>query len=98
MNQIKTREFEFDGFILEQQLLESMIQLKSFDLYMQIERNLPFYVEDFLSTFQFDHHWIFGMHQTYFYTLTFHFDQLNNFTDFDQIESSKENIFNSSQI
>jgi hypothetical protein len=98
LNQIKTREFQFDGFILEQQLLESMIQLKSFHLYMQVKRNLPFYVEDFLSTFQFDHHWTFGMHQTYFYTLPFHFDQLNNFTDFDQIESSKENIFNSSQI
>jgi hypothetical protein len=100
-NQIKTREFQFDGFILQQQLLESMIQLKPFHLYMQVERNLPFYVEDFLPTFQsqfwFNHHWTFGMHQTYLYTLPFHFDQLKNFSDFDQIESSNSNIFNSLQ-
>jgi hypothetical protein len=68
---------------------------------MQVERNLPFYVEDFLSTFQsqfwFNHHWTFGMHETYLYTLPFHFDQLKNFSDFDQIESSNSNIFNSLQ-
>jgi hypothetical protein len=98
-SQIQTRKFQFDGFILQQQLLESMIELKSFHLYMQVERNLSFDVERFLSTFQtqfwLDHNWTFGMHETYLYTLPFHFDQLNDFIDFDQIKSSNSNIFNS---
>jgi hypothetical protein len=100
-NQIKTREFQFDGFILQQYLLESMIQLKSFHLYMQVERKSSFYVKRFFSTFQtqfwLDHHWIFGMHETYLYTLPFHFDQLNDFSDFDQIKSSNPKILNSLQ-
>jgi hypothetical protein len=50
-NQIKTCEFQFDGFILQQKFLESMIQLKSFQLYMQLD-NQPKNIECFLSTFQ----------------------------------------------
>jgi hypothetical protein len=100
-SQIKTRELQFDGFILQQQLLESMIELKSFHLYMQVERTYSFDVEYFLSTFQtqfwFDHHWIFGMHGKYLYTLPFHFDKLKDFIDFNRIKSSNSKIFNSLQ-
>jgi hypothetical protein len=99
-NQIKSYEFQFNGFILQQQLLESMIELKSFHLYMQLWKE-PIDIESFLSTFQtqfwFDHHWIFGMHGKYFYTLPFHFDQLKDFIDFDQIKSSNSKMFNSLQ-
>jgi hypothetical protein len=82
-NQIKTPEYQFNGLILQQQLLE------------------PIDVKRFLSTFQtqfwFDHHWTFGIHGTYLYTLPFHFDQLNDVSGFDQIKSSNSKIFNSLQ-
>jgi hypothetical protein len=81
LHQIKTRGFQIDGFILQQQLLESMIQMKSFHLYMKLE-NEPIDIERFLSTFQtqfwFDHHWTFGIHGTYLYILPFHFDKLKD--------------------
>jgi hypothetical protein len=100
LDQLKTREFQFDGFILQQQLLESMIQLKSFHLFMELDKQ-PVDIERFLSIFQtqfwLDHHWTFGMHKTYLYTLPFHFDQLKDFSDFDQIKSSNSKILNSLQ-
>jgi hypothetical protein len=67
---------------------------------MQLEKE-PRDIERFLSTFQtqfwFDHHWTFGMHRTYLYTLPFHFDKLKDFIDFDRIKSSNSKIFNSLQ-
>ncbi len=84
LNKISTNAFQFDGFTLQQQFLESMIQLKSFHLYTQLEKE-PRDIERLLSTFQtqfwFNHHWTFGMHGTYLYTLPFHFDKLKDFID-----------------
>jgi hypothetical protein len=67
---------------------------------MQLEKE-PRDIERFLSTFQtefwFDHHWTFGIHETYLYTLPLHFDKLKDFIDFDRIKSSNSKIFNSRQ-
>jgi hypothetical protein len=75
-------------------------QLKSSDLYMQSNK-VPIDIGHLLPIFQthfwFDHHWIFGAHGTYLYTLTFHFDKLKDFTNFDQIQSSNSKIFSSLQ-
>ncbi|CAF3867497.1 unnamed protein product [Rotaria sp. Silwood1] len=100
LNEIYTGEFQFDGFTLQQQFLESMIQLKSFHLYTQFYKE-PVNVESFLSTFQtqfwFDHHWTFGIHETYLYTIPFYFDNMKDFIDFDQIKSNNSVILNSSK-
>jgi hypothetical protein len=51
LNNIQIKEFQFNGFILKQQLLKSMIQLKSFHLYAKFDQQL-IDVEDILSTFE----------------------------------------------
>ncbi|CAF4359610.1 unnamed protein product [Rotaria sp. Silwood2] len=75
-----------------------MIQLKSFHLYAEFNKE-PMNVESFLSTFQtqfwFDHHWTFGIHETYVYTIPFHFDNVKDFIDFDQIKSNNSVVLNS---
>jgi hypothetical protein len=67
-------EFPFNNIEL-QQLLESMIELKQFHLYAKLNKN-QIDVDEILSRFKqqfwFDHHWFFGMHGEYFYTLPFH--------------------------
>ncbi|CAF4976665.1 unnamed protein product, partial [Rotaria sp. Silwood1] len=77
-----------------------MTQLKSFHLYTQFNKE-PVNVESFLSTFQtqfwFDHHWTFGIHETYLYTIPFYFDNMKDFIDFDQIKSNNSVILNSSK-
>ncbi|CAF1333305.1 unnamed protein product [Rotaria sp. Silwood1] len=77
-----------------------MTQLKSFHLYTQFNKE-PVNVESFLSTFQtqfwFDHHWTFGIHETYLYTIPFHFDNMKDFIEFDQIKSNNSVILNSSK-
>ena len=99
--QLKNYGLDLDGFILEQQFLHSMTQLKFFHLYIQLYRE-PTNVEHFLSTFQtkfwLDHHWTFGMHEGYLYTLPLVHGTLTNFNNFDEIKSSNPEIFNSSQI
>jgi len=66
-HKIKARGLKFDGLMLQQQLLEPMIHLKSFHLYIQLAEKLM-NVEHFLSTFEtqfwFDHQWTLGMHET----------------------------------
>lgn len=75
-----------------------MIQLISFDRYMQLDGCI-FDVKPILLTFQsqlwIDHHWTFARHGKYLYTKPFHFYQLNDLIDFDQIESSNSNVLNS---
>lgn len=92
--------YELNGSILQQQLLESMIELKSFHLYMQLDQ-IPRNIESFLSTFQtqfwLDHDWIFGIYKTYLFTLPFHFDKLKDYINFDEIVSSNPTILNSTQ-
>ncbi len=98
LNETNIDRFQFDGFTLQQQFLKSMIQLKSFHFYAQLGRK-PMDVEKLLSTFQtqfwFDHHWTFGIHETYLYTLPFHFDKLQGLIDFNQIKSSNSKILDS---
>jgi hypothetical protein len=84
--------YRFDGNTFQQQLLESMTQLRTFHFYARLNRERFINVNNFLSTFEnqfwFDHHWSIGIHGKYFYTLPFHFDQLNDFIDFDLIKSN----------
>ena len=79
---------QFNGHLLEQQLLKSLIQLKHFHFYVKFsEESVD--IETILSTFEtrfwLDHHWSIGMHQNFIYTLPFHFNQ---FVDFDKIHST----------
>jgi hypothetical protein len=91
----ETNEFQFNGILLQQQLLESMIKLKKFHLYVKLLKD-PVDVKYLLSTFKnqfwFDHNWSIGMHGKYLYTLPFHFDKLDGF---DHIVSSNSTILNS---
>jgi hypothetical protein len=90
LNYIQSKDYQFDGYTLEKQLLNSMIQLKSFHLYVKFDEE-PIDIEHLLSTFEnrfwIDHHWSIGMHKNYLYTLPFHFDKLEDFIDFDHIKS-----------
>ena len=100
LHQAKADNSFFTGSILQQRFLESMTRLKSFHLYVKLNIQ-PANVESFLSTFQtpfwLDHHWTLAMHDSYLYTLPFHFDTLNGFTDFDQITSSDPHTLSSLQ-
>jgi hypothetical protein len=91
--------YRFDGNTLQQQLLESMTQLKTFHFYARLDLERFINVNNFLSTFEnqfwFDHHWSIGIHGQYFYTLPFHFDKLNDFIDFDHIKSNNLMILQS---
>lgn len=49
----------------------------------------------FKTQFWLDHHWTLGTHETYLYTLPFHFDTLKDFIDFDEIQSSNAKILDS---
>jgi hypothetical protein len=90
LNYIETKDYQFDGYTLEKQLLNSMIQLKSFHLYVKFDQE-PVDIEHLLSTFEnrfwIDHHWSIGMHKNYLYTLPFHFEKLKDFINFDHIKS-----------
>ncbi|CAF1316572.1 unnamed protein product [Rotaria sordida] len=90
-------DIQFNGIQLQQQLLESMIQLKQFHLYANLWDYL-LDIKSILSTFEnqfwFDHNWSIGMHGHYLYTLPFHFDKLYDFIDFDDIKSNNSNILN----
>ncbi|CAF1495878.1 unnamed protein product, partial [Rotaria sordida] len=75
-----------------------MTDLKSFHFYTQFNKE-PLDVESFLSTFQtqfwIDHHWTFGIYETYLYTIPYHFNNLKGFIDFDRIKSNNLEILNS---
>jgi hypothetical protein len=91
LNQIGTNEqFQFNGITLQQQLLNSMVQLKTFHLYAQFDQE-PVDVEHLLSTFEnrfwLSRQWSIGIYGKYLYTLPFHFDKLEDFIDFDHIKS-----------
>ncbi|CAF1342136.1 unnamed protein product [Rotaria sordida] len=90
-------DIQFNGIQLQQQLLESMIELKQFHLYANLWDYL-LDIKSILSTFEnqfwFDHNWSIGMHGHYLYTLPFHFDKLYDFIDFDDIKSNNSNILN----
>jgi hypothetical protein len=76
-----------------------MTQLRTFHFYTRVHRGPFIGLENFLSTFKnqfwFDHHWSIGIHGEYLYTLPFHFDQLNDFIDFDLIKSNDLMILHS---
>ena len=90
----------FTDSTFEQQLLQTMVQLKSLHLYLRLDAN-PVNVKSFLSIFQtpfwHDHHWTLAIHGSYLYTLPFHFETLYDFVDFKQIESSNPNALSSCQ-
>ena len=69
------------------------IQLKIFRFYVRLEQSPQSSVE-FLTTF-IDANWPFGMHGSYLYTLPFPFNQLDDFIDFDHIQSTNSTIVNS---
>ena len=77
-----------DGIVLQQELLEPMILLKTFHLYVEQYCN-----ENILSTFKnqfwLDHQWSVEMHDKYLYTVPFHFDH---------IKLTNSMILNSSEI
>ena len=76
-------EFPFNSTKL-QQLLEKMIKLQQFHLNAWIE-NDDIDEDGILATFnnQFwsDHNWSFGMHENCFFTLPYHFDHFEAFSD-----------------
>jgi hypothetical protein len=84
-----------NGLNLQEQLLESMIYLKEFHLYVKINR-CRIEINKILATFQnqfwFDHNWYFGIHGDYLYTLPFNFEEMYDFSHFDDIESSNNDI------
>lgn len=96
---IETNTFHFNGISLQHQLLESMIYLKTFHLYIRLSGSFSD-IENILSTFQnqfwFEHDWSFGMHNRYLYTLPFHFRKLYNFTSFNDMKSNNPTLLHSS--
>ncbi|CAF1220911.1 unnamed protein product [Adineta steineri] len=94
-------EFPLNGFKLQHQLLESMIELKQFYLYSKVKQD-QFNIDNVISTFKdqfwFDHKWFVGMHGNYLYTLPFSFNELYGFSNFDEIQSNHDDILNSSRI
>lgn len=94
-----SENFPFNSLYL-QEFLESMIQLKQFHLYVQLNK-YSIDIDDVLSRFKtqywFDHNWIFGMHENYFYTLPFHFNHLYNYSN--RIKSNNpEILINNSRL
>ena len=78
-----------------QQLLESMTQLKQFDVYARINIDKHFILNQFQDQFWFDHNWSFGMHGNYFYTLPFHFSYLYGFFgSFHTVKSNHPDVVN----
>ena len=74
-----------------QQFLESMKEMKEFHLYAKLNRNLI--LSNFESKYWQNHHWIFAIHDQYFYTLPFYFDSLYRFyEDFQKVKSTNPEI------
>ena len=88
---INENSFLFDGSLLQQELLEAMIALKSFHFHVQLS-NKDLDTEQFWSTFRtqflFDHQWIFAVHGSHLYTLPYNFNEYKDFIDFNLIKSS----------
>jgi hypothetical protein len=67
--------FGFNGFTFQQQLLESMLQLKTFHIYARLNQK-PINVENILLTFKnqfwFEHNWTIGIHDRFLY-IHYHF-------------------------
>ncbi|CAF3703314.1 unnamed protein product, partial [Rotaria sordida] len=82
-------EFPFKGDKLKA-LLSSMTKLKRFHFYAQLN-GCDYISEDILSRFK-DHHWSFGTHENYIYTLPFHFDYLHCFKHLNDIKSNNQKI------
>ena len=91
LNYIDTNSFTFDGFTLQEELLESMITLKLFHFHVQLT-NQHLDTERFWSTlrtqFLIDHQWLFGLHGSHLYTLPYHLEKYKDFIDFDHIKPS----------
>lgn len=89
---------KFDGITLKKQLLESMIKLKKFHLYVRLKRAsntlIKYQLPTFDNDFWFEHNWSFGTHGNYLYTLPFHFDKIYDFIHFDHIDSNYSKILN----
>jgi hypothetical protein len=90
---------KFDGITLKKQLLESMIELKTFHLYVKLKRAsnslIKYQLPTFDNEFWLEHNWSFGTHENYLYTLPFHFNKIYDFIDFDHIESNYSKILHS---
>jgi hypothetical protein len=96
-NIVKDSRFQLNGIKLQQQLLESMTQLKTFHFYTRLYEdlfNLKYLLPTFENQFWFDHNWSIGIHGKYLYTLPFHFDKLYDFIDFDHINLNNLGILN----
>ena len=96
-----TDRTQFTGLVLQQQLLESMVRLKSLHLYIQLDAkpvNDEIYLSTFRNSFWFDHHWRVAIHKNFLYTLPFHFDTVYEFSDFNRIKSSNESVLDSLQV
>ena len=88
-------DFQFNGIKLQGQLLESMIHLTEFHLYTRIDHNrndINMILSTFQNQFWFDHNWFIGIHGNYLYTLPFQFDEIYDFTHFDDVKSSNNDI------
>lgn len=87
----------FDSDFLREYLLNAMIELTSFHFYVKLAKT-PILIQNILSTFKnkfwFDHGWSVGTHEQFIYTLPFHYDELDDFIDFDHIESSNLAVLN----
>ncbi|CAF1379703.1 unnamed protein product [Adineta steineri] len=87
--------FLLNGTQLQEELLQTMKELKNFHLYMACdltnEENSEEVLRTFENSFWRDHNWTIGTHKNYFYTLPFHFSHFYGFTDFDRIQSKNSN-------
>ncbi|CAF3875214.1 unnamed protein product [Rotaria sp. Silwood1] len=90
-------DFLFNGIQLENQYLKSMIKLKNFYFYgyKYFKEDIHHVLSTFKTQFWLDHNWNIGLHQsgrTYIYSLPFQFNELNNFSNFNQVLSNNEQI------
>ncbi len=90
-NSNQTDDLPYNGIRLQQELLESLNELKKVHLYAKLCKN-PIDFESILSTFDnkfwFDHNWSIAMHGKYLYTLPFHFHAFGEFIHFDHVQSN----------
>jgi hypothetical protein len=78
LNNLRITNFQINGITLQQQLLESMIHLKTFHLYVEQYSDSNTILSTFENQFWFDHQWSVDMHDKYLYTLPFHFNHMKS--------------------
>ena len=87
LSHLQTTESILNGNTLEELIRQSMRNLKRFHLYVQYNQISTRLLSTFQNPFWFDRQWSISTYGNYLHTLPFHFDQLNHWTNFEDVSS-----------